>query len=218
MTLQARPSETAPSALIAAMDTLATTRLFGRDEEVYAQGAPVEHLYRLVRGVVRTTRLTADGRRQVGDFYYAGDLLGLEVGPDHQFSAEALTDCEVQVVRRGAVRAFAGDAAMDRAILEGIRRELERAQAHVMLLGRRSAREKVAAFLKSMAEGCAGARGGPQPVEMPMGRQDMADYLGLTIETVSRMLTQLQDEAVVEFPAVRRFQVKKWDRLEALAA
>lgn len=203
----ARPS----AALVEVMDRLGARSSFDRDEEIYAQGDEVEHLYRLVSGVVRTTRLTADGRRQVGDFYYPGDLLGLEVGPDHQFSAEALTACEVQVVRRSSVRAFAGDVELDRAILEATRRELQRAQDHVLLLGRRSAREKVAAFLMSLSD----ARGA-QGVDLPMGRQDMADYLGLTIETVSRMLTQLQDEEIVEFPTFRRFQVKRPEMLAAL--
>ncbi|MGA0604810.1 helix-turn-helix domain-containing protein [Phenylobacterium sp. VNQ135] len=203
----ARPS----AALTEVMDRLGAKSTFERDEEIYAQGDDVEHLYRLVSGVVRTTRLAADGRRQVGDFYYPGDLFGLEVGPDHQFSAEALTSCEVQVVRRASVRAFAGDVELDRAILEATRRELQRTQDHLLLLGRRSAREKVAAFLLNLAEGAV-----PGAVDLPMGRQDMADYLGLTIETVSRMLTQLQDEEIVEFPTFRRFQVKRPEMLAAL--
>ena len=82
-----------------------------------------------------------------------------------------------------------------------------------MLLGRRSARERVASFLLTLAQ-----REPAAPVDMPMGRQDMADYLGLTIETVSRMLTQLQGEAIVEFPSNRRFEVRKWGALEAMAA
>lgn len=162
--------------------------------------------------MVRTSRVTADGRRQVGEFYYAGDLFGLEPGPDHRFAAEALTDCDIEMVRRGAVRAFAGDAEVDRAILEATYRETERLQEHVLLLGRKSARERVASFLRSLAQRQSGA-----DVDLPMGRQDMADYLGLTIETVSRMLTQLQGEAVVAFPSTRRFQVRQWDALDALA-
>jgi len=206
------PRTAAPaSALIEVMDRLGSKHAFARDEEIYAQGEEVEHLYRVVSGMVRTIRLAADGRRQVGDFYQPGDLFGLEVGPDHQFSAEALTDCEVQMVRRTSVRALAGDAELDRAILEATRRELQRAQDHVLLLGRRSARERVAAFLASLAD-----RKACEGVEMPMGRQDMADYLGLTIETVSRMLTQLQQDAVVEFPTFRRFRITSWDALEAL--
>jgi CRP/FNR family transcriptional regulator, nitrogen fixation regulation protein len=205
----ARPT----SALTDAFERHGVRMTYARNEEIYAQDDQVEHLYRVLRGVVRTSRLTLDGRRQVGDFYYAGDIFGLEPGPDHRFAAEALADCEVLVVRRSAVRAFAGDAELDRAILEATRQEMERLQDHVMMLGRKSARERVASFLISIAQGREAA-----DVDLAMSRQDMADYLGLTIETVSRMLTQLQGEAIVEFPSSRRFQVRKWTALEALAA
>lgn len=202
-----------PSAALSdAFERLGVRMTHGRDEEIYGQDDEAEMLYRVVRGVVRTSRLTSDGRRQVGDFYYAGDVFGLEPGPDHRFAAEALVDCEVQVVRRAAVRAFAGDAEVDRAILEATNREMERLQEHVLMLGRKSARERVASFLMSLAQ-----RQSEDEVDLPMGRQDMADYLGLTIETVSRMLTQLQGESIVEFPSSRRFQVRKWTALEALA-
>jgi len=204
--------ETASPTISALMDRLGVRLRFARNEEIYGQDDEVEFLYRVVSGSVRTIRLTADGRRQLGDFYYPGELFGLEPGPDHRFSAEALTDCVVQVLRRSAVRAFSGDAELDRAILAETHRELERTQTHLLLLGRKSAREKVAAFLMSLA-----GRGADADVELPMGRQDMADYLGLTIETVSRTLTQLQDAAIVEFAATRRFQVKKWETLERLA-
>lgn len=207
-TRAARPA----AALADAFERLGQRMAYARNEEIYAQDDEAEMLYRVVRGVVRTSRLTCDGRRQVGDFYYAGDLFGLEPGPDHRFAAEALTDCEVALVRRSSVRAFAGDVEVDRAILEATRREMERLQEHVMLLGRKSARERVASFLMGLAQGRAGE------IELPMGRQDMADYLGLTIETVSRMLTNLRDEAIVNFPNARRFQVRKWQALEDIAA
>ncbi|WP_421937507.1 helix-turn-helix domain-containing protein [Phenylobacterium sp.] len=205
----ARPA----SALTDAFERHGVRMTYERNAEIYAQDDAVELLYRVVSGVVRTSRVTADGRRQVGDFYYPGDLFGLEPGPDHRFGAEALDDCEILVVRRSAVRAAAGDAELDRAILEAQRVEMERLQDHVVMLGRKSARERVASFLMSIAE-----RGDNDHADLAMGRQDMADYLGLTIETVSRMLTQLQGEAIVEFPSSRHFQIRKRTALEALAA
>jgi len=200
------------AALTEAFDRLGSRMIFARNAEIYAQDDEADRLYRVVSGAVRTSRLTSDGRRQVGDFYYAADLFGLEPGPDHRFAADALTDCEVQVVRRASVRAFAGDAELDRAILEVTQREMERLQEHVMLLGRKGALERVASFLIGLAN-----REPERQVSMAMGRQDMADYLGLTIETVSRMLTQLQGEAIIEFPSTRQFQVRRWGALEALA-
>ena len=205
----ARPA----SALTDAFERHGQRVSFARNAEIYAQDDEVEMLYRVVRGVVRTSRLTVDGRRQVGDFYYVGDLFGLEPGPDHRFAAEALDECEIMVVRRSAVRAFAGDAELDRAIVEAQRVEMERLQEHVVMLGRKSARERVASFLMSIAQ-----KGDGDQADLAMGRQDMADYLGLTIETVSRMLTQLQGDAIVEFPTARHFQIRKWTALEALAA
>lgn len=184
-----------------------------RDAQIYAQDDSVEQLYRVIDGVVRTSRVTLDGRRQVGDFYYSGDIFGLESGPDHRFAAEALTDCTVMVVRRKAVRAVAGDAALNGAILEAQRIEMERLEDHVVVLGRKSARERVAGFLRAIAR-----RQDTEETDLAMGRQDMADYLGLTIETVSRTITQLQGEAIVAFPSSRRFQVRKWTALEALVA
>jgi CRP/FNR family nitrogen fixation transcriptional regulator len=202
-----------PAALIDAFERLGARMTFARDVEIYAQDEPAEQFFRVVRGVVRTSRVTADGRRQVGDFYYPGDVFGLEVASRHRFAAEALSETDVQVVRRNALRAFAGDAEVDKAILEATQLELERLQEHVVLLGRKTARERVGAFLMAVAQ-----RQDDDDVVLPMGRQDMADYLGLTIETVSRILTQLRGEAIVDFPSSRRFQVRKWTALEAMAA
>src|ERR1700741_1714358 len=95
--------ERRPGALTEASDRLGTRVHFDRQAEIYAQDERTEMFYRVLRGVVRTSKLTSAGRRQVGDFYYAGDLSGLEPGPLHRFAAEALTECEVQVVRRSTV-------------------------------------------------------------------------------------------------------------------
>ena len=195
------------------MDRLGVRMTFAKDEEVYAQEEDADLIYRVVSGVVRTTRLLSDGRRQVGDFYQAGELFGLEVGVQHRYSAEALCDCTIQVVKRSSLRAQADEGELDRAIWEATCRDLERAQDHVLLLGRKTAAEKVATFLMDLAQ-----RGEAEAIDLPMGRQDIADYLGLTIETVSRMLTQLQSSKVVEFASCRQFRVRKWEVLERLAA
>lgn len=199
--------------LAGVIDGLGVRMTFAKDEEICAQDEEARVIYRIVSGVVRTTRLLSDGRRQIGDFYHSGDLFGLEAGPRHRYSAEALCDCVVQAVKRTALHAQGQDAALDRAIWDATRRELERAHDHVLLLGRKTACEKVATFLMDLAQ-----RGPEEKVELPMGRQDIADYLGLTIETVSRTLTQLQSSKVVEFAGCRQFRVRRWDVLERLAA
>jgi CRP/FNR family nitrogen fixation transcriptional regulator len=203
---------TAPLALSDAMRRLGLRMTYEKDEEIFAQDEAADMVHLVVSGAVRTTRLLADGRRQVGAFYYPGDLIGVETTRTNRFSAEALCDTVVLAARRSALRAAAGEGRLERAIFEATRRELERTQDHVLVLGRKTACEKVASFLMDLAE-----RDGGDLVAMPMSRQDMADYLGLTIETVSRMLTQLQGAAVVKFHGCRRFTVKRRDALEQMA-
>lgn len=177
---------------------------FAPGEEIYAQDEEADMIYRVLRGSARTTRLLSDGRRQIGDFYFEGDLLGLEGGASHRFSAEALSACEIQVIRKSSLKLYGEEgAAIERMIWAETARELHRTQDHLMLLGRKSACEKVASFLLDMASRFRG-----EVAELPMGRQDMADYLGLTIETVSRMVTQLQADGLVRFLGCRRFEVR----------
>ena len=203
----------APLEIAGVMQRLGLKMTFAKDEEIFAQDEDADLVHLIVSGAVRTTRLLSDGRRQVGAFYYAGDLIGLETGPVHRFSAEAICDAVVLVVRRSALKTLVQDGVLDRAIWEATRRELERTQEHLLVLGRKTACEKVASFLMSLAQ-----REPADRVSMPMSRQDMADYLGLTIETVSRMLTQLQGQSVVEFDGCRKFKVKRWEALEQMAA
>ena len=214
MTLAYTPApHTAPLAIAEIMEKLGVRMTFAKGEEIFGQDEDADMIHFVVKGAVRTTRFLIDGRRQIGDFYYAGDLVGLETGAVHRFCAEALTDCVIQVVRRSSLRVLGANDDLDRAIWEATRRELERTQEHLLMLGRKTACEKVASFLMDLAN-----RHDDADVALPMGRQDMADYLGLTIETVSRMVTQLQGEHVVEFTGSRHFRVTRWQTLERLAA
>jgi CRP/FNR family nitrogen fixation transcriptional regulator len=207
-------SDAAPATIVDVMRRLGLRATYAKDEEIFAQDEDADMIHLVVSGAVRTSRLLSDGRRQIGSFYYPGDLIGLETGPAHRYSAEALSDgVEVLIVRRSALKTFAGDGQLDRAIWEATRRELERAQDHILVLGRKSACERVASFLIDQAQ-----RGGERGGALAMSRQDMADYLGLTIETVSRMLTQLQGASVVKFESCRTFKVTRWEALEQMAA
>ena len=185
---------------------------FGQGEEIYAQDEDADLIYRVVRGSVRTTHLQADGRRQIGDFYYEGDIIGVEVGQAHRFSAEALTGCEVLALRRAGSAAYE-NGRVERMIWAATASELQRAQSHMLLLGRATACEKVARFLMDIANRFRG-----EFVILPMSRQDMADYLGLTIETISRMLGRLQADGVIEFSGARKYRVRRPGCLSELAA
>ena len=187
---------------------------FARNCEIYGENEPAEYLYKIVTGTVRTYKVLVDGRRQIGAFYLPGDIFGLETGAEHAFSAEAITDCRIIVIKRSAVVALAArDNDVARQMWELTARELHRMQNHIMVLVK-SARERVASFLLEMAERA--SRGGA--VELTMSRQDIADYLGLTIETVSRTLTQLEKTATIEVPSSRRIVLRNRSALNRLNA
>ncbi len=186
---------------------------FGRDAEIFGEGEAAEFLYRVVSGAVRTYRILSDGRRQIGEFHLPGDIFGLEAGSEHLMSAEALTRTEVLVYRRTAVFALAvRRPAVAQALWGATARDLERAQAHLMLLGRKSACERVASFLLALAE----RQVSGSEVNLPMSRQDMADYLGLTIETVSRAFTQLQADGLIALKGCRCVTLRNRAAFQAL--
>jgi CRP/FNR family transcriptional regulator, nitrogen fixation regulation protein len=191
---------------------MGATMSFPRNTEIFGENEPADYVYRVISGSVRTYKILSDGRRQVGGFYLPGDIFGLEFVDEHTFSAEAISDAKVVVVKRSALNALADrDAAVGRELFAITGRELRRVQDRVLLLVK-SAQERVAGFLLEMAErACAG-----NTVELPMSRQDIADYLGLTIETVSRTLTSLEGAAAIEVPSSRRIVLRNRPALNRL--
>jgi CRP/FNR family nitrogen fixation transcriptional regulator len=172
---------------------------FKRNVEIYGENEPAEYLYQVVSGAVRTYKVLADGRRQIGAFYVPGDVFGLETGELHHFSAEAMTESKVLVVKRSSLVALAArDTEVARQLWTITARELERAQQHFLALIK-TAEERVVGFLLDMASRVSGSN----RFELPMSRQDIADYLGLTIETVSRTMTHLESAAAIELPTSR---------------
>jgi CRP/FNR family nitrogen fixation transcriptional regulator len=187
---------------------------FARNSEIYGENEPADYLYKVVSGTVRTYKVLVDGRRQIGGFHLPGDLFGFETGDEHTFSAEAITDCKIIVIRRSTVFALAArDNDIARQMWALTARELQRVQDHIMVLIK-SAQERVAGFLLEMA----GRAAGGGAIELSMSRQDIADYLGLTIETVSRTLTQLEKAAAIELPTSRRIVLRNRSALTRLNA
>jgi CRP/FNR family nitrogen fixation transcriptional regulator len=174
---------------------------FARNIEIYGEDEPAEYLYQVISGAVRSYRTLDDGRRQIGAFYLPGDIFGVEAGDVHLSSAEAICDAQVLVIKRSAVMARAEherDLAKQLWTLTVC--ELRRVQEHSLVLIK-SAEERVAGFLLEMAGRKPGVAGG---IELPMSRQDIADYLGLTIETVSRTFTQLAQSGTIALESSRR--------------
>lgn len=171
-------------------ELLGTPFSYGREEEIYGEGEDADVVYRVVEGAVRTHKVLGDGRRQITGFHLPGDLFGFEQGEAHRHSAEALSDTKVLIFRRSAIqRAAARNADVACHLWNMATRGLRHAQDHMLLLGRRSAVERVATFLIDVDE----RLGGTGTFALPMTRRDIADYLGLTIETVSRTLSQLEE-------------------------
>jgi CRP/FNR family nitrogen fixation transcriptional regulator len=185
---------------------------FERNAEIYGEDEPADYVYQILSGSVRTYKVLNDGRRQVAAFYLPGDVFGLEFGDVHSCSAEAVVKSNILVVKRSTLLASAEcNAEIAHRLWVTTAGELQRSQKHSLLLIK-SAQERVAAFLLDMAERLR-AEG---TVELPMSRQDIADYLGLTIETISRTLTQLEGEATIELPASRRIVLRNRSALRRL--
>jgi CRP/FNR family transcriptional regulator, nitrogen fixation regulation protein len=197
-----------------AMEASGIEMRFASNEEIFGEGEPGEYVYKVTKGAVRTYKILCDGRRQIGGFYLQGDIFGLEIGKEHQFSAEAINNVTVLVVGRSAIISLAErdcDAARELWSFTG--RELNRAQEHLLLLVK-SAQQRVASFLLEMSTRLQAT----DAIELPMSRQDIADYLGLTIETVSRTMTQLASEHTIGLQSSRRIVLRNSGVLRQLNA
>jgi CRP/FNR family transcriptional regulator, nitrogen fixation regulation protein len=193
------------------MQLMGAMMAYPRNTEIFGEDEPADYLYKVVSGCVRTYKILSDGRRQVGGFYLPGDVFGLEFADEHTLSAEAISDAKVLVVKRSALNALAErDVSVAQQLFALTGHELHRVQDRILLLIK-SAQERVASFLLEMSERAAQNN----IIDLPMSRQDIADYLGLTIETVSRTLTSLETSAAIEVSTSRRIVLR--DRA-ALAA
>lgn len=192
-----------------------TRMRFQRNEEIFGEGEKAEYVYRVVSGAVRTIRFSADGRRQIMAFHLPGDVFGMEPNAAHTLSAEAVGDAEVSMIRRSLIdQAAAQDVSAAQALLRLMSKELSNAQEHALVLGRKGAGERVAAFLLQLAD-----RFAQRPeIDLPMSRADIADYLALTIETVSRAFTQMEREHTIDLPSSRHVVVRDRCALETLQA
>ncbi len=199
---------------LGSIELMGIQMVFGANEEIFGENEAAEYVYKVVSGAVRTYRILNDGRRQIGTFHLPGDVFGLEVGKLHQFSAEAIENAVVLMVRRSAIVAQAErDCGAAHELWTYTARELTRAQEHMLLLVK-SAPQRVASFLLEMSERLAAA----DALDLPMSRQDIADYLGLTIETVSRTMSQLVSDAAIGLPSSRHIVLRNRGALRRLNA
>jgi CRP-like cAMP-binding protein len=186
-------------------------------QEVVGEGDPTENYFLVVRGVFRAVKVTRDGRRQIFAFYMPGDMCGLEPEDLHGLTVEAVNVGAMATLSRHVCRARMNrDPQFNVAVFDNVTRALTHAVEHMMMVGRSSAEERLAWFLSMLSARSAGRRS--DSIELAMQRQDIADYLGLTIETVSRTFTHLKARGLIALPTTRRIDILRPDLLALLAS
>ena len=194
---------------------IATESSYLKDEEIYGEDEPSEYVYQVVCGAVRTYKLLNDGRRQIGAFHLPGDVFGLDSGSTHRLTAEAITGTTVRLVKRRSLEAAAAaNVQVAHSLWTMTTSDLHHAEDHMLLLGRKTALEKVANFLLEMDRRLAKAG----MMALPMCRRDIGDYLGLTLETVSRALSELNDKGILTFSGARQIALRNRQRLADMNA
>ena len=183
---------------------------------LYYEGDRVERLYQVISGVVRLTRLLEDGRRQVIAFGYPGDVIGFPADGCHHTDCDALTDATLQSFNRSVLEHGDGDPELHEALLRAALNEISAMQDHFMMLGRKTAVEKVASFLSVITARYGEDLGAYRQITLPMARSDIADFLGLTTETVSRTFTMLRKSGVIALDGVQTVVVLDPGALEAM--
>ena len=199
---------------LAALDRIGTVVSLRRDQALFGEGDPAQYFYKVLTGAVRSCRVLADGRRHIAEFLLPGDFVGIEAAGTHHSTAEAVSDATLMRYSRSALdRLVQQQPRLGKSLLGLVCGELYAAQAQLLLLGRKNAVERLASFLLAMAE----RSGEADRVSLPMTRCDIADHLGLTTETVSRIFSQLKSHGVIRLGAGSEVELKDRDELEALA-
>jgi CRP-like cAMP-binding protein len=198
-------------AALSIIEAQARPSLLKRDAALFWEGDTVEGYYRVVSGAVRLCKLMPDGRRQVADFFAAGDLILVEFADVHHFTAEAIVDSVICYYPRSAIDLLAQtDHRFARQLLSLACERLMSAHSQMLVLGRKTAEERLATFLVTQAKRHSTPN---RLMSVPMSRADIADYLGLTVETVSRVLSKFKREGIIDLPDIHSVRVKDCDRL-----
>jgi CRP/FNR family transcriptional regulator len=186
-------------------------------ETLFAEGDDAESVYEVVRGMLRLYKLLPDGRRQIIGFASTGHLLGFAPEGVCVYAAEAITEVTLRRYKRTAFERLIDEApGFAKRLLTSASHELCAAQNQMLLLGRKAVTEKVASFLLLMVD--QQVSDGAESLDVPMTRTDIADYLGLTRETVSRTLTRLKEGGFITLPSPDRIEIRDRGLLEELAA
>ena len=187
-------------------------------ETLFYEGDEAGHVFTVVTGTLRLHKMLPDGRRQITGFVFPGDVLGLATGEGYSYTAEAVTEAGVcRFPTRRLEALFDEFPKLEKRLLGKARDELVAAQEQMLLLGRKAPAEKIASFLLGLSRRAERWDMPSDPVLLPMSRGDIADYLGLTVETVSRTFTRLKSQGVIALPESHRIVLADRERLEVLA-
>jgi CRP/FNR family nitrogen fixation transcriptional regulator len=201
-----------PSSLDIAIDRTAFRKRFKSNEEIYGANERANYFYKVVSGCVRCYTVLEDGRRLIASFYLPGEIFGLEPTERHLFSAEAVSDAETLVINRNEVtRLAARETAVAGALWAHVANELHRTQNHLLLLNK-GASERVVTFLLEMDDRLELS----DENGLPMCRQDIADYLALSSETVSRKLSKLESASAIALRTTRHIVLRDRAVLELM--
>lgn len=202
------------SSASAALASNANVIRYKAGETLYVEGDDAPYCYQVVSGVVKEYNTLEDGRRQVADFYGVGDLFGISELDEQLHTAEAITDCVVRCYGRDQfLKAVASSPELAHKFLDTLMTRLHRSRERMIMLGRMSAMQRIAAFLLRLSS----EQKATSNIRFLMSRQDIADHLGLTIETVCRVLTEMKKRGVVIFETARLFSIPDEDMLEDVA-
>lgn len=167
-------------------------------QSLFFEGDAAKHLFEVVEGNLRIFRIISDGRRVITGFVHAGDIVGISLKNHYLYSAEAISDTKVRRFSRKAFEAAVGNSPELRPeIFARLRDEMAAAQDQMVLLSCKDAQERVCSFLLKLLRRHPGHCRSGAVVDLPMTRLDIADYLGLTIETVSRTMTKLTNKGIL---------------------
>jgi CRP-like cAMP-binding protein len=200
---------------LGALDQTGTLLQFVQNQTIFSEGEPVNQAYKIISGVVRLCKHLPDGRRQIAQFLFPAEYFSFVAIGDHGFCAEAVVDVRLLAFPHKHIERLCRENPDLRArLFEMLSQRVRDIQNHLTIIGRQTAKERVAAFMLLLGERF--GHGGPR-IDVPMSRYDIADYLGLTMETVSRTLSLLKTAGIIAVPSSHQLELLNLPALRALA-
>ena len=210
----ARSTLAQPNLEIAEFAASANVRRFKAGETIFVEGEAAPYCFQVVSGVVKEFNTLEDGKRQVADFYGVGELFGISELDEQLHTAEAITECAVRCYpRETLLNAVAVSPELSHQFLDALMTRLHHTRKRMIMLGRMTAMQRVASFLLRLSS----EQGIFSNIRLAMSRQDIADHLGLTIETVCRCLTDMKKKKLITMPSARVLTIPDIEALEKLA-